>query len=101
MRRVSFDIKAEEAAVVTQIVERYLQMVGRHGFEEGLHAQMDIVACHANGNPLRLADLLGADDFNFLHDCLGIERNLCRDTGQLKNSFLPRFSVPRSEREIA
>jgi hypothetical protein len=29
---------------------------------------MDIAACHANGTPLRLADLLNAADTDFVHD---------------------------------
>ena len=40
---------------------------------------MDITATHLNGNPLRLAALLAADDFNFMHDVCGIARHLNRD----------------------
>ena len=53
---------------------------------------MDFTAVHANGNPLRLADLLAADDFNFAHDAFGIARHLNRTNGQLENCFLPRFT---------
>jgi hypothetical protein len=58
-----------------------------------LHHQMNISACHASGNPLRLADLLAADDFNFAHDVFGIDRHLDRDTGELTGFFSPRFSA--------
>jgi hypothetical protein len=57
---------------------------------------MDIAACHANGNPLRLDALLAADDFNFAHDVFGIERHLNRDTGKLMDFFSPRFSSSES-----
>lgn len=53
---------------------------------------MDLCACHANGNPLRLADLLAADDLNFTHDITGIARHMDRETGQLRDLFSPRFS---------
>ncbi len=57
---------------------------------------MDVSATHANGNPLRLADLLAADDFNFAHDLSGICNCLDRNTGKLTNNFRPRFSQPAS-----
>ncbi len=41
--------------------------------------------------PLRLADLLAADDFNFAHDVFGIMRHIDRRTGRLDNHFVPRF----------
>lgn len=54
---------------------------------------MDITACHANGNPLRLAELLKADDGNFGHDVFGIRRFIDRTTGRLMGHFRPRYSV--------
>lgn len=53
---------------------------------------MDITATHANGCPLKLAELLAADDFNFSHDVAGIYRHLDRTTGKLLDCFLPRFA---------
>lgn len=53
---------------------------------------MDIRACHANGTPLRLEELLRADDGNFGHDVFGIRRYIDRTTGQLTDCFLPRFT---------
>lgn len=54
--------------------------------------EMAITACHANGCPLRLADLLASDELNFGHDVLGIHRNIDRETGALKDNFWPRFA---------
>jgi len=34
--------------------------------------------------------LLSFDDFNFYHDMFGIHNNLDRNTGKLKNHFVPR-----------
>lgn len=57
-----------------------------------LDIEMDLSATHANGNPLRLADLSKADDFNLLHDVAGIARHLDRNTGKLTGHFRPRFT---------
>ena len=42
--------------------------------------------------PLRLSDLLEADDENFVHDIAGIERHLNRRTFKMEDCFLPRFA---------
>lgn len=55
--------------------------------------RMDISATHAKC-PLRLHELADADDGNFAHDIFGIDRHLSRETGELENFFLPRFSRP-------
>ena len=53
---------------------------------------MDIDACHCNACPLRLADLLAADDANFAHDIFGIRAYMNRQTGKLESGFLPRYA---------
>ena len=53
---------------------------------------MDIAACHANGTPLRLADLLNAADTDFVHDIAGITAYIDRGNGQLTDCFLPRYA---------
>lgn len=57
-----------------------------------LDAVMDIDACHCNGCPLRLQDLLAADEGNFSHDAFGIRANIDRTTGKLQNCFHPRYA---------
>ena len=54
---------------------------------------MDLNAVHCNGCELQLAALLAADDGNFSHDVFGITRHIDRGTGQLKDSFLPRYAA--------
>lgn len=56
------------------------------------HVEMDISAAHCNGCPMDLQKLLDADDFNFAHDVLGIRKHLDRETGKLRDCFLPRFA---------
>lgn len=57
-----------------------------------LDLDMDITAAHI-ANPLKLEALLNADDFNFNHDICGIRANINRDSGEMNNCFLPRFSA--------
>jgi len=96
-RLPSFDRTDAEDATMMKIVERAAKLtLDLHGIcmpaSDRVSLHMDIAACHANGNPLRLDDLLAADDFNFLHDVFGIRRALDRTTGELTDFFSPRFS---------
>jgi uncharacterized protein DUF6874 len=58
---------------------------------------MDLTACHANGNPLRLKELLEAELLDFTHDVYGIMQHIDRSTGKLTDFFTPRFSVECGE----
>jgi len=53
---------------------------------------MDITACHNNGRPLKLAELLAATDADFAHDVFGIARHINRLNGKLRDCFSPRYS---------
>lgn len=90
---VSFDVSATDGQLINQIVLRATSLLG--GFEK-LELSMDLTAVHANGNPLRLMDLLTASQFDFCHDITGIQKHLNRNTGKLENFFTPRFSAPRA-----
>ena len=89
----SFTVEKLAARIIGKIAHRatsYAEGLGIH--YPLMDAEMDITATHANGNPLRLDDLLHADDFNFAHDVFGIRRHIDRNTGQLQDCFVPRFS---------
>lgn len=51
---------------------------------------MDMEEAHKQFD-LRLEDLLNADDFNFAHDVVGIQKHIDRETKDF-NFFLPRFA---------
>lgn len=55
---------------------------------------MDLCAADGvNGNrPIDFDALLAADEFNFLHDTLGVVKHMDRETGKLENNFVPRFA---------
>ncbi|WNM08408.1 DUF6874 family protein [Komagataeibacter nataicola] len=92
---ISFDVSDSDAGIIRAISERAAEVAYKYRPDaefDLVSCRMDITATHANGNPLRLRELLEADDFNFGHDVFGIECHLDRTTGKLMNGFSPRFS---------
>jgi hypothetical protein len=88
---ISFDCTAAESETISKIVRRAASLgLVKNNRSRLLDARMDLAATHCNGTPLRLSQLLDADNFNFAHDFLGIAQHLSRDTGQLQNRFRPR-----------
>lgn len=89
----SFEVSKWDFAVIADIAGRAVMIAKRYGdVYKFMDAEMDIIACHANGNPLRLKDLLDADEANFVHDVFGIRRHLNRETGKLEGFFSPRYT---------
>lgn len=83
--------KREEARTIYAIAKRAVSLAKEHGAEIDLFTMdMDLTFCHIN-TPLRLDDLLAANNANFSHDVFGIRKHLNRDTGKLGDCFLPRF----------
>ena len=88
---ISFKTTATEQEMISSIAERAIRAARKVSIEYPfVDAMMDITAVHANGMPLRLAELLEADDFDFNHDIFGIRRHLDRQTGTLRDCFVPR-----------
>jgi hypothetical protein len=89
---INFDCTKEESALISKIVartERLCQM-RKIPFGSVIDAEMDLTACHMNGCPLDLKKLHDFDDFNLLHDMLGIAGTINRKTGKLTGIFHPR-----------
>jgi len=82
-------VTAAELAVIDAIVNR-----ARIHFpdRDERDIKMDVLATHLT-KMLRLNDLLDTDDFNFVHDIVGIERHLDRQTFTLRDGFSPRFTA--------
>lgn len=96
---ISFDVSPEDRAIIDKIVTRARKMYAAAYGEnlDRLGVEMDLLACHANGTPLRLLALLEADDVNFAHDVFGIRRHIDRDdrsptAGLMLGCFVPRFA---------
>jgi hypothetical protein len=93
-KQASFDVTQEDSEIIREIVARARKA---DPDLDALSLTMDITACHASGNPLKLRELLEADDFNFAHDVFGIQNCINRESGELTRNFLPRFSVPENQ----
>lgn len=99
MRSFNWKLKTDEQPIVLKIVDRAYAMAQKHaagkpmGERDKQDWRMDIIAVHNGDCPLRLQDMLDADDFNFAHDIFGIARHLNRTTMKLEDHFLPRFSA--------
>lgn len=95
MKEVKFTDDPEARRLITKIARRGRSIAALHSSYTitQMDAEMDISACHANGCPLRLSELLDADDFNFAHDFFGIRRHMDRTTGNLTDCFVPRFAA--------
>lgn len=93
MGTVNFKVAKLDSETIRHIADRAVRMAAQHNVElDRIETEMDLCALH-NTCPLRLDELLAADDFNFAHDVFGIRRHMDRETGDLKDFFLPRFSA--------
>ena len=88
---ISFDISAYDAMLVTDIARLVVEVRNL----DQMTLEMDLTACHANGNPMDFQRLLGAHRTapqDFWHDLNGIILNINRKTGKLGDCFVPRYS---------
>lgn len=99
LAEVQFTQDQKQRATITEIARRARSLCAKRQVKIGtqLDVEMDIAAAHSNGNPLRLKALLAADEFNLMHDVLGIIRHIDRRTGRLGDFFCPRYSRPESQ----
>lgn len=86
----------KETDLIRDIAARFMNTAQDIGVKlkyDGLDVQLSITAVHLNGCPLRLQELLQADDFDFAHDVGGIMTHCDHLSGRLKDNFIPRFRV--------
>lgn len=83
----------EEFVTIRKIAARAIEMAIGSSFQgrDKLDWIMDVAAAHEEF-PLRLDELLSANDGNFAHDVFGVARHLNRETCKLENCFVPRFT---------
>lgn len=93
----------QDAALIEKIADRaktlYVKLLPHDEDLDMLSLLMDITACHLNGMPLRLEELLTTDDGNFGHDVFGIRRFINRKTGRMTDHFVPRFAYHERKNE--
>jgi hypothetical protein len=92
---VKFQASRAEMDAIIKITERAEKLARKAGVEPPLRMNMvmDIEAAHSNGCPLKLNELLAAEDFDFTHDVWGIMRHIDRDSGTLRDCFVPRYAA--------
>lgn len=88
---INWSTTREAYRLIAEITDRAVE---KHPELDRRTLNMDLTACHANGMPLKLAELLLADEGNFWHDVAGISRHINRETGRLEDCFVPRFHNP-------
>lgn len=83
-----------DMAIISKIADRAVAVYAKHDVRiDRTDILLDITCCHFNAQPLRLDDLLAADEFDFAHDISKINRHLDRGTCTLTDGFSPRFSL--------
>ncbi len=82
--------KLEEVRLINKIVNRGWKTMKKN-YRERIDMIMDIDAAN-KCCPLKLQELLEADDINFYHDIIGIGQHMNRRTGKLEDYFIPRFA---------
>lgn len=92
MTQVSFKTTRQEMDLISEIADRAEKLGMIAGGYTRQTCVMDLCACHANGCPLDLRSLAKGPEFDFVHDIAGIARHIDRNTGKLKDHFLPRFA---------
>lgn len=89
---IKWEATKEELLKIGEIYNRYKKMIGNGGRPQ-MDFVMDMEATHSNGCPLDFDKLLNVPDFDFMHDIAGITNCLDRETGKLKDCFLPRCAA--------
>lgn len=92
---INLEANPTEENLITDIVDRYLKLIDAElNAELRLELRMDLTACHLNGTPLRLQELVEASDFTLAHDVQGINRFIDRTTGKLTDHHGRAYSDP-------
>ena len=86
-------LKQIEIDAIKKIATRAVEIYRKGGLDvKPVDVMMDIQCVHQNSCPLRLVQLSEADDFNLMHDIVGIHNHLDRKTKKLEGCFLPRYA---------
>lgn len=84
----------------TELIAKIAAKVAKMSMSHGMYVSkstiiMDLDCVHFGCCPLKLQELLDANDLNLAHDVFGINRHLDTKTGKLKGFFHPRLAVPQ------
>jgi hypothetical protein len=87
----------KEYQLVDQIVERSEPIFKKLKIDIDIpKLRMDIIACHLNHHKLDLDAMVTSNSISDVyHDVRGIACHIDRETGKLKDCFVPRFTLPQ------
>ncbi|MBI2424174.1 MAG: hypothetical protein HYV27_15190 [Candidatus Hydrogenedentes bacterium] len=90
----NWHVATKDRKTIEQIAKRAQRTLGAQGLRIDWDSiRIDLTLCHANGCPLRLMDLLNADDLHLMSDVLGVLNHIDGETGKLDGGFVPRFAA--------
>ena len=81
-------VNKADRETISKIVDRAVKL---YPSIDKLSVNMDLSAAHI-ATPLRLKELLEADNGNFGHDVFGISKYINRNNGKMHDCFVPRFA---------
>lgn len=93
-------VSYEDSMTILKIVSRAFEDQTFRMLTKGdrLSLDMDLSAAHAT-SPLDLEKLLNFPDLDFFHDLYGISGRIDRETGELRDCFLPRCSESKEVKD--
>lgn len=89
------DLQQDDVTLIASIAALAIEASERLDSSDKLTIIMDLTACHLGGCRLKLREMAAASPeraFDLLHDVYGINRHIDRETGELRDCFLPRFA---------
>lgn len=89
---INWTATKEELFVMSDICDRAAKRI-HHSTRGKVDLMMDLEAVHSNGCKLDLDVLHNFNEQNFYHDIIGIIHHLDRETGKLKDCFVPRCAA--------
>lgn len=96
-RRIQFNASPRELELMSMIADRAVHLAQDMGYtyrKEDI--MLDLNACVSNAWKLDLQGLLDSDLGDFGHDVFGINKHMDRQTGLLKDCFVPRYALGKA-----
>lgn len=101
MERVRKEIAPEDLQTIEKIVRKAKRVIEKwRGKIDLLKLRADLIKAYSHNERIDLETLYTFDEFNFLHDIIGIMRHLNQKTGKFKDHFVPR-AARQKPRQVA